>query len=115
MRMINQDNDEIRYQKLGSVANGVLIGIGIIFILPGAWIGIVSIVAGVGLEIWKRSRIGDRPDKDVLYRQKLFSLLNGILIGVGLTAVTALSWFGGMIPIIGGVGLEVLQRRRLSS
>ncbi len=51
------DDLTLRRHRLSALANGILIGIGIAFVLFGGFIGIVSIGAGVGLEFWQRTRI----------------------------------------------------------
>ena len=51
------DNNLVKRHRLAALANGVLVGIGIAFVLFGGFIGLVSIAAGVGLEFWHRSRI----------------------------------------------------------
>ena len=57
------DHHILRRHRLSALANGVLIGVGIAFVLFGGLIGLVSVVAGVGLEFWHRSRI----PKDDIY------------------------------------------------
>ena len=52
--------DEGTYTKrhrLSAAANGVLAGMGVLMVLYGGLIGIVGVVAGVGLEIWQRNRV----------------------------------------------------------
>ena len=51
------DHNLVKRHRLAALANGVLVGIGIAFVLFGGFIGLVSIAAGVGLEFWHRSRI----------------------------------------------------------
>ena len=51
------DHHILRRHRLAALANGVLIGVGIAFVLFGGLIGLVSVAAGVGLEFWHRSRI----------------------------------------------------------
>ena len=51
------DHHTLRRHRLSALANGVLVGIGIVFVLSGLFYGLVGIVAGVGLEFWHRSRI----------------------------------------------------------
>ena len=47
----------IKRHRLSAVANGALVGMGIFFVVYGGLIGVVGIVAGVGLELWQRSRV----------------------------------------------------------
>ena len=47
----------IKRHRLSAIANGVLLGMGILMVLYGGLIGVVGIIAGVGLEIWQRSRV----------------------------------------------------------
>jgi len=55
-------NDQfVRQHRLSALANGVLIGMGLFFILFGVLIGVVSMAAGIGLEVWQRRRIPKGP------------------------------------------------------
>ena len=55
------DDQFVRRHRLSGLANGVLIGMGVFFILFGALVGVISIAAGIGLEFWQRSRIPKEP------------------------------------------------------
>lgn len=54
---IGTDGTLVKRHRLSALANGVLLGMGILMVLYGGLIGIVGIVAGVGLEIWQRNRV----------------------------------------------------------
>ncbi len=51
------DDQSLRRHRLSALANGILIGMGVFFVLIGGLVGLVSIAAGVGIEFWQRSRI----------------------------------------------------------
>ena len=53
----DDDGTLVKRHRLSAVANGVLIGMGILLVVYGGLIGIVGIVAGVGLEVWQRNRV----------------------------------------------------------
>ena len=61
------DHLTLRRHRLSALSNGVLIGMGLVFtmslglssVIPV--IPLVGIVAGVGLEVWQRSRIPKNP------------------------------------------------------
>ncbi len=54
-------DDFVRRHRLSGLANGILIGMGITFLLAHNPFGIVSIVIGVLLEYWQRKRIPKTP------------------------------------------------------
>ena len=60
------DDRTLRRHRLSALSNGVLIGMGMFFVLAAISaggppiIGIVPVAAGVGIEIWQRSRIPKR-------------------------------------------------------
>jgi hypothetical protein len=54
-------DDFVRRHRLSSLANGVLIGMGLTFVMLGGLIGIVSIAVGIMLEFWQRKRIPRSP------------------------------------------------------
>ena len=54
---MTSDDPLIRRHRLSALANGVLLGMGLFMVLFGGPIGVVGIVAGVGLEIWQRNRV----------------------------------------------------------
>ena len=56
-RDLADDATLAKRHRLSALANGVLFGMGILMVLYGGLIGIVGIVAGVGLEIWQRNRV----------------------------------------------------------
>ncbi len=96
------DDQILKRHRLSALANGVLVGMGIIFLLFGSYIGAVSIIAGVGLEVWHRKRIS-RGLTDVW-----FSLAGGGIIFL------LFGGYIGLVSIIAGVGLEVWHRKRIS-
>ncbi len=49
------DDRILRRHRLSGLANGVLVGMGIVTAVTGY--GIILIAVGVGIEIWQRSRI----------------------------------------------------------
>ncbi len=51
------DDQILKRHRLSALANGVLLGMGIIFVLYISYIGAVSIIAGIGLEVWHRIKI----------------------------------------------------------
>jgi hypothetical protein len=54
-------DDFVRRHRLSGLANGVLIGMGLTFVMLGGLIGLVSIAVGVMLEFWQRRRIPKSP------------------------------------------------------
>ena len=106
----------IKRHRLSAVANGLLVGLGISFgVLFGlnGLIGLVGIVAGVGLEFWQRSRIPKVNEDSFIKRHRLSALANGVLVGMGILMVL----YGqpmGIVGIVAGVGLELWQRSRVS-
>ena len=59
------DNLTLRRHRLSALSNGVLIGMGIVFLLgtgPPVF-PLLGIGAGVGLEVWQRSRIPKNPNQ----------------------------------------------------
>jgi len=62
------DHLTLRRHRLSALSNGVLIGMGLVFTMSlvlsssgNPVIPLVGIVAGVGLEVWQRSRIPKNP------------------------------------------------------
>ena len=53
------DDRILRRHRLSGLANGVLIGMGIVGLMAGnaKGYGIILVAVGVGIEIWQRSRI----------------------------------------------------------
>jgi uncharacterized protein (DUF2062 family) len=47
----------IKRQRLSGVWNGVIIGMGISYILAGLILGILPLVMGIGLEYFQRKRL----------------------------------------------------------
>ncbi|MBM3925270.1 MAG: hypothetical protein FJ320_04675 [SAR202 cluster bacterium] len=65
-------DDFVRRHRLSGLANGVLIGMGLTFVLyveEVGLIGLVGLFAGVGLEIWQRRRIPKSKDNDPSNKQ----------------------------------------------
>jgi len=59
------DDLTLRRHRLSALSNGVLIGMGLVFAISiglASVIPLVGIVAGVGLEVWQRSRIPKSPN-----------------------------------------------------
>ena len=106
----------VKRNRLSAAANGVLIGMGIFFgVFFGAagLVGLVGIVAGVGMELWQRSKIAKGPDESLAKRHRLSAVANGVLAGMGILMVM----YGGLIGVVGivaGIGLEIWQRARVS-
>ena len=114
----------VKRHRLSAVANGVLTGMGIFiainFTILGPIIGLVGmvgIIAGVGMEVLQRRRIPPMtPEIPLVKRHRLSALANGVLVGMGLF-ILLLGGFGGLFGIVGivaGVGLEIWQRNRVS-
>ena len=51
------DDTILKRHRLSGLANGVLIGMGVGSLLAGGVFGLILVVAGVGIEIWQRTRI----------------------------------------------------------
>ena len=108
----------VKRHRLSAAANGVLIGLGIffgVFFGLNGLIGLVGIIGGGGLEFWQRTRVPKNMGTDgaLLKRHRLSALANGVLAGMGILMVL----YGGLIGIVGivgGVGLEIWQRNRVS-
>ncbi len=106
----------IKRHRLSAVANGVLIGMGIffgVFFGFSGLIGLVGIIAGVGLEMWQRNRIPKGHDESLVKRHRLSAAANGALVGMGIFFVL-FSAYIGIVGIVAGVGLELWQRSRVS-
>ena len=106
----------IKRHRLSAVANGVLIGMGIffgVFFGFSGLIGLVGIIAGVGLEMWQRNRIPKGHDETLVKRHRLSAAANGALVGMGIFFVL-FSAYIGIVGIVAGVGLELWQRNRVS-
>ena len=114
----------VKRHRLSAVANGVLTGMGIFiainFTILGPIIGLVGmvgIIAGVGMEVLQRRRIPPMtPEIPLVKRHRLSALANGVLVGMGLF-ILLLGGLGGLFGIVGivaGVGLEIWQRNRVS-
>ncbi len=106
----------IKRHRLSAVANGVLIGMGIffgIFFGFSGLIGLVGIIAGVGMEFWQRNRVSNVYDDSLVKRHRFSAIANGALIGMGIFFVL-FSAYIGIVGVVSGVGLEIWQRNRVS-
>ena len=106
----------IKRNRLSAVANGVLIGMGIffgIFFGFSGLIGLVGIIAGVGMEFWQRNRVSKVYDDSLVKRHRFSAIANGALIGMGIFFVL-FSAYIGIVGVVSGVGLEIWQRNRVS-
>ena len=54
-----------------------------------------------------------RPDSSFIKRQRWSGLWNGVVIGMGISWLLIPNLVG-VIPLIIGIGLEYMQRKRLS-
>ena len=106
-----------RTNRLSAAANGVLIGLGIFFLVffgLSGLIGLVGLAGGIALEFWRRGRVPNIPEEPFIKRERFSALANGVLVGMGIMMVL----YGGLIGVVGivaGVGLEIWAQRRLRS
>ena len=47
----------VKRHRWSALLNGVVIGFGIVSIMSGAFVGILPLAVGVGIEVWQRNRL----------------------------------------------------------